>query len=829
MMRWIYKLPLRLRSLLRKTRVEQELSQELRFHLEKLIEQNVSNGMAPEDARYAALRELGGVEQIKEECRDMRRINYIESFLQDVRYGLRQLRRNPSFTAVAVITLALGIGSNTAIFSVVNAVLLHPLPYKDPGQLVLIMERLPTITPKPIPLPAPDVVEFQRESRTFQNVAGFQSIHMELSGGEQPQRISAARVSSTLFPLLGVPPLLGRTFSTNEDQPGRLAAVLSYGLWQRRFGGDRSALGNTVILNRKPYSIVGIMPPDFKFPLEGLLGGNPADLWVPMGFTPDELSDVGDNFDYGAIAQLKAGVTLPQADADVGAIARHILDQYPASVRNQFQLSAVCVPLRQIAVGRARPLVVVLMVAVGLVLLIATVNVANLLLARGADRQKEMGIRIALGAGRARLFRQLMSESVLLGLAGGACGLLVASWGARLLVSLVPVSMPHAGDFSLDSRVLGFTLAISVLTAVLFGLVPGLAATRTTLNETLKEGGRSSGQGHRHHQLRGMLVITETALALMLLISAGLLIRSFLRLLDTTTGFDTQHVLTLTLDLPQAKYQSGSQVVSFYQTLLERLSAVPGVQAVGAATSLPIVNTNWNHLFSVEGHQSVPGEKMPLCWHALVLGDYFQTLHIPLIRGRFFNSGDRPKSLPVVIISKSIADRYWPGQDPIGKRLKWGPPQSKSRWLTVVGVVGDVKQQKLTEHKSFHTYQSYLQVPQYWNNGLGRSMSVAVRTAGDPASLAVAAQRGVWSLDKDLAISHLETLREGLSRSMSPQRFNLILMAVFAALAVLLASIGIYGVTAFSVAQRTHESVSAWRWGHRRAMCSAWSLDRGLS
>jgi predicted permease len=726
------------------------------------------------------------------------------TLIQDLRFGLRMLAKNPGFTGVAVVTLALGIGANTAIFSVVNAVLIRPLPYKDPGQLVLVMERLPTITPKPIPLPAPDVVEFQRENRTFQNVAGFQSIHMELSGGEQPQRISAARVSSTLFPLLGVPPLLGRTFSTGEDQPGRLAAVLSYGLWQRRFGGDRSALGKTVILNRKPYSIVGIMPPDFKFPLEGLLGGDPADLWVPMGFTPEELSDVGDNFDYGAIARLKAGVTLPQADADVGAIARHILDQYPAWVRNQFQLSAVSVPLRQIAVGRARPLVVVLMVAVGLVLLIATVNVANLLLARGTDRQKEMAIRIALGAGRARLFWQLMSESVLLGLAGGACGLLVASWGARLLVSLVPVSMPHAGDFSLDSRVLGFTLAISVLTAVLFGLAPGVAATRTTLNETLKEGGRSSGQGHRH-QLRGMLVITETALALMLLISAGLLIRSFLRLLDTTTGFDTQHVLTLTLDLPQAKYQSGSQVVSFYQTLLERLSAVPGVQAVGAATSLPIVNTNWNHLFSVEGHQSVPGEKMPLCWHALVLGDYFQTLHIPLIRGRFFNSGDRPKSLPVVIISKSIADRYWPGQDPIGKRLKWGAPQDKSPWLTVVGVVGDVKQQKLTEHKSFHTYQSYLQVPQYWNNGLGRSMSFTVRAAGDPGMLASAARASVWSLDKDLAISHLETLRAGVNRSMAAQRFNLMLMALFAALAVLLASTGIYAVITFSVAQRTHE------------------------
>ena len=727
------------------------------------------------------------------------------ALFQDLKFGLRMLAKNPGFTAVAVLTLALGIGANTAIFSVVNAVLIRPLPYKDPGQLVLVMERLPTITPKPIPLPAPDVVEFQRDNLTFQNVAGFQSIHMELSGGEQPQLISASRVSSTLFPLLGVPPLLGRTFSTGEDQPGRLVAVLSYGLWQRQFGGDRDALGKTVILNRKSYTIIGVMPRGFKFPLEGLLGGDPADLWVPMGFTPEELSDVGDNFDYGAIARLKAGVTLPQAQADVSAIGKHILDGYPAWVRGQFQLSAVAVPLRQMVVGRVEPLVLVLMVAVGLVLLIATVNVANLLLARGTDRQKEMAIRIALGAGRARLFRQLMSESVLLGLAGGACGLLLASWGLRLLVSLVPVSMPHAGDFSLDSRVLCFTLALCVLTAMLFGLAPGLAATRTTLNETLKEGGRSSDQGHRHHRLRGMLVVAETALALMLLISAGLLIRSFLRLLNTTTGFDTQHVLTLTLDLPQAKYQSGTQVVSFYQTLLEHLSAVLGVRAAGAATSLPIVNTNWNHLFSVEGHQSVPGEKMPLCWHALVLGDYFQALHIPLIRGRFFNSGDRPGSMAAVIISKSIADRYWRGRNPIGKRLKWGAPQDKSPWLTVVGVVGDVKQQKLTEHKSFHTYQSYLQVPQYWNNGLGRSMSFTVRAAGDPASLAAAARASVWSLDKDLAISHLETLRAGVNRSMAAQRFNLILMAVFAALAVLLASTGIYAVISFSVAQRTHE------------------------
>ena len=805
-MRWFYQLPLRLRSILTRRRVERELTDELRFHLERQIAEHVAQGMHPQEARYTALRELGGVEQIKEECRDMRRVNYIENLIQDIRYGLRMLAKNAAFTTVAALTLALGIGPNTAIFTVLNAVLIRPLPYQDPQRLVLIKEKLSELTSDPLNVPASDIGDFQQQNKSFSAVAGFQPIHMELSGGGQPERIAATRVSPSLFPLLRVAPMLGRTFANEEDHPGRLVTVLSYGVWKSRFAGRPEVLGKTVLLDRRPYTVIGIMPREFEFPLDSE-PLQPASLWVPLALTPEELSDYGDNYDYGVIARLKPGVARAAANSDVDAIAHRILAAYPVpeSIKSGISLGAVTLPLREAVSGRVAKLLWILFAAVGLILLIACANVANLLLARTADRQKEIAVRAALGAGRWRLARQFMIESALLGLVGGGIGLLLATWGMGLLEAFSPAELPAVGGIGVDGRVLGFTLGLSVLTGILFGAGPALTITGTDLTQTLKENAPGTGQGVRHRTIRSVLVVTEAALALMLLVGAGLLVRSFNLLRKTDPGFKTEHLLTMSLDLPQAKYQRGEDVLSFYQRLLDRLQGLPGVERVGAGTSMPMVNTNWDHVFTPEGYQAGMAEGRPGSWHALVLGNYFQTLRIPLIRGRYFTDQDRPGSLPVVIISESIARRYWPRQDPIGKRLKWGPPQSQDPWLTVVGVVGDVKQLKLGEPTSLHTYQPYLQLQDRWTSGLGRWMTVATRASGSPTGLTSAVKGSVWSLDHELAIAHLETVEQAVSHSLASPRFVTLLMAAFAILALILGSVGLYAVVSFTVSRRTHE------------------------
>jgi predicted permease len=817
-MTWLQELASRFVAMFRKRRLEQELNEELRAHLEMLIEENVRRGMSREEARYVALREFGGVEQAKEAYRDQRGLPMFETLIQDLRYGVRMLAKNPSFTAVAVLTLALGIGANSAIFSVIDAVLLRPLPYRDAQRLVQIKETLPLLGPEPANVPAPDVLEFQRQSRSFSSVAGFQSIRYELSGAGQPQRVAAARVTSELFPALGVAPALGRTFTKEEDRPGSLLTVLSFQLWQSRFAGQASVIGKRVDLDRKPYLVIGVMPPGFEFPLDSESGQ--ADLWVPMAFTPDELADAGDNFDYGLIARLKPGATRAQADADVQSIASRILETYPASMRSEINLGAVTISLREAATGHVKALLWILFGAVGFVLLIACANVANLLLARSVGRQKEIAVRAALGAGRARLARTFIAESLLLALAGGACGLLLAVWGVHLLLALGPAGLPLAGAIGINTRVLAFTLGVSVLTGVVFGTAPALAVYDSNLSEVLRESARSTTQTVRHHRMGAALVVGETALALMLMIGAGLLVQTFARLRSIDPGFETQHLLTMSLDLPEVKYQRGEDVMSFYQRLLDRLRELPGVQSVGAGTSFPMVNTNWNHIFTPEGYNFGAGERAPFSWHTLALGDYFQTSRIPLVRGRYFSEQDHAGSLPVVIVSESIARRYWPGQDPIGKRLRWGPPQAPpgatDPWLTVVGVVGNVKQRELGEQISFLTYQPYLQLNDAWA-GLGRALTFTARASGDPANLASALRASVASLDRELAISHLETVDQAISQSLAPQRFNLVLMAAFAILALLLGSVGLYAVISFSVTQRTHEVGIRMALGARRA------------
>jgi predicted permease len=715
------------------------------------------------------------------------------TLLQDLRYAARMLLKKPGLTLIAVITLALGIGANTAIFSVVNAVLLRPLPFPESEQLVRVGGINLKTGKGPGTFSPPDFYDWRERSRNvFESLAAYDSWSPSLTGQGEPERITAARVSANFFDVLKVRPQLGRAFLPQEETRGlHLSVVLSHRLWQRRFGADRAIQGKTITLNGDSYTVVGVMPPDFEMPRIGGIGFEEPELWSP--FAPDlsQWGRSGRSVD-AAIGRLKTGTALPEAQAEMSGIGRALQQQYPDSNLNA---GVGVVSLREQLVSGVRTPLLIFLVAVGFVLLIVCANVANLQLARSAARQKEMAIRASLGASRLRIIRQLLTESLLLSFLGAGFGLLLSLWATDFLVALGSDSIPHLGKIGIDSRVLLFTILISALAGILFGLAPALYASRLDLNEALKEGGGKGAGGASRSRLRGALVVSEIALSLLLLTGAGLLIKSFLRLQEVNPGFNPRQVLTMYVFLPGAKYSEDSQQAAFFDKTLERIQTVPGVEAVGVTSNLPISGNFDRTGFYVEDRPAASSQDVPDVDRYMINGDYFQAMGVALRDGRTFAAQDSADSSPVAIINETTARRYWPGESAIGKRVRTDP---ESPWRTIVGVVGDVRHYDLETAANMQLYLPYKQVP-------SQMMTFIVRSLSDPARQAAAVRNAIWAVDKDQPVYNIKTMEQLVAASVAQRRFTMMLLGSFAVIAMFLAMVGIYGVMSYTVMQRTHE------------------------
>ncbi len=785
-MRWLWK-----------KNVDDEVSDELELHLEMRTREYIARGMDPAAAREAALRRFGDLENVRTACReigrkrdqDMRRHEYLTELRQDVGFALRQLVAHPAFSLIAVLTLALGLGATTAIFSVVNAVVLRPLPVPAP-------ERLVTLGGEYTIASAGNYTVLAERQRSFSSLGAAQFSSFNLSEGERPERTVGSRVTASYFDVFGIPPARGRVFGADEDQPGReQVVVLSHRLWQRRFGADRAIVGRDIRMNGQPYTVLGVMPSSFD------LTADSAELWVPIAFTPERKAMHDERF-LTVVGRLKDGVTPEQATEDLEAIAAALRPIDRANTNLHFR----AVPFMEQFVGDYRTRLFVLLGAVGLVLLIACGNVANLLLARSAVRGREVAIRAALGAGRGRIVRQLLTESAVLGLVSAAAGLAFAWWGMRALVSLVPPGVPRIEQASVDGVVLAFTLGISILSSLVFGCAPVVRAARTSLSEALKEGGRGSAGTRGRDWLRSALVAAEVAFAVLLLVGAGLLIRSALELQRVRPGFDPKGVMTARLTLPLAKYPEPERVVATFERLAEEVARIPGARVAAVASNIPLVRTGNNNNLRAEGTPDEPeyGIESSL---GIVTPDYFTAMGIPIVRGRTFDARDRRGSQKVMIVNQALAEALFPGKDPLGKRVGCceREPDGSRIYKVIVGVAANVRSRGLGEELRNEFWLPVPQVPDKAWTWVQRSMYVVARTSGEPEALTPALRRAVASVDPDAPLYSESTMEQRMEEFAATARFNTLLLTLLGVIGLILSTVGIYGVIAYFVTQRTAE------------------------